>query len=294
MDQKKLLGVVAIGGGLLWYMSSQSASTLPDATTTASTTTVTPTTTTTTTTGDGSSDDGSTTDDSTSTDDSSTTDGSSTTETTEGSDDSNVADDPCSKYRKSHHESKKVWMNSEKKKEWGGSYIPKGIKMDDFETNQEQYFINQEVEWELDLSVYNTSKANCGESWTGVDKKCWLAPYADGGAAGNDCCLTWTIVWTDPQGNTHTDDSGVITRHNVWSNLNGKFRIPNVESSIGVWQVAIEYKYKDKGSVSWDGDVFWVVPENCGDNASAAETFKSDFSRPIFAPRITQQSFMQF
>jgi len=281
MDQKKLIGIVAIGGGLLWYMNSQSqASTLPAATTTASTTT---------TTTDGT--DGSDATDGGSTDETTPE----TTETTDGSDDSNVADDPCAKYRKSHHESKKVWMNSEKKKEWsGGSYVPKGIKMDDFETHQEQYFVNQEVEWQLDLSVYNTSKKNCGENWAGVDKKCWLAPYSDGGAGGNDCCLTWTIVWTDPQENTYTDDSGVITRHNVWSNLDGKFRIPNTESSIGVWKVAIEYKYKDKGSVSWEGDVFRVVPESCAEDSSAAETFKSDFARPIFAPRITQQSFMQF
>ena len=294
MDQKKLLGIVAIGGGLLWYMSSQSSSTLPDATTT-STTTTTPTTTTTTT-SDGSSDDGSTTDDSTSTDDSSTSDDSSTTDTTTGSDDASTVDPTdCSKYRKSHHEGKKVWMNSEKKKEWsGGSYVPKGIKMDDFETHQEQYFVNDIVEWELDLSVYNTSKANCGENWAGVDKKCWLAPYSDGGAGGNDCCLTWSITWTDPQGNEYKDDSGVITRHNVWSNLNGSYRIPNVESSIGVWKVAIEYKYKDKGTVSWDGDVFRVVPESCATSSSAAETYKADFTRPIFAPRLTQQSFMQF
>lgn len=292
MDRKKLIGIVAIGGGLLWYMNSQSqASTLPAATTTASTTT--------TTTGG--------------TDGSDATGGGSTdetppetTETTDGSDDASTVDPAdCSKYRAAHHEAKKVWMSSTQTKEWTqGSYVPHGVKMDDFATGQEQYFINQEVDWSLKLSVKNTSKDQCGEGgWPGyVDKKCWLPPGADGAAYGNDCCLSWTVTWTDPQENTYTDDSGTITRPStkpkdggsVWSTLNGKFRIPNVESSIGVWKVAIEYKYKDKGSVSWDGPVFWVVPESCAEDSSAAETFKSDFARPIFAPRITQQSFMQF
>ena len=176
--------------------------------------------------------------------------------------------------------------------------------MDDFATAQEQYFINQEVDWSLKLSVKNTSKDQCGQYGfpSYVDKKCWLPPGTDGAAYGNDCCVSWTVTWTSPEEVTYTDDSGSITRPgtkpkdggSVWSTLNGKFRIPNVESSVGAWNVAITYQYKDKGSVSWDGPVFWVVPESCAEDSSAAETFKADFTRPIFAPRLTQQSFMQF
>lgn len=274
MDRNKLIGIAAIGGGLIWYMSSQSsASTLPAATTPAATTTTTTTT--------------------------DNTDDTSTTETTDGDDSASVSPCNCDKYREEHHAEKKVWFNSQKKKEFSNAaYKPKGIKMEDFETNQEQYFVNQEVEWELDLSVYNTSKANCGENSIGVDKKCWLAPYADGGAGGNDGGLSWTVVWTDPQGQTYADDSGVITRNNVWSNLNGKFRIPNNESSCGVWTVNVTYTYKRNAdtshSVEYEGDVFRVVPEDCGTEASAAETYKSEFTRPVFMPRISRQSFMQF
>jgi len=285
MDRNKLIGIAAIGGGLIWYMNSQSsASTLPAATTPAATTTTT------------------TTDN---------TDDTSTTETTDGDDSSNVGPCNCDKYREEHHAEKKVWFNSQKKKEFSNAaYKPKGIKMEDFETNQEQYFVNQEVEWELDLSVYNTSKANCGEYGASkgyVDKKCWLPPYADGGAGGGDGGLSWTVVWTDPQGQTYADDSGVMTvaggqsrgpGKTSWSNLNGKFRIPNNESSCGVWTVKVTYTYKRNAdtshSVEYDGDVFRVVPEDCGAEASAAETYKAEFTRPIFMPRISRQSFMQF
>ena len=186
---------------------------------------------------------------------------------------------------------------------------PKGIKMDDFTTSQEQYFINQEVDWSLKLSVKNTSKDQCGEKkYSGIDKKCWLPPGKDGGAYGNDCCLKWTVTWTSPQGETYVDDSGTITRPDikpkdggpVWSTLNGKFRIPNVESSEGTWDVAIKYWWNDDNftpmpSVSWEGQVYSAVPESCGALAEqAAETYKSEFTRPVFRPRISRQSFMQF
>ena len=299
---RKILGIAAIGGGLLWYMSSQSSA-LPSDTTSASTDTKTDTTTTTTTptTGGG---DGDTTGD-----DDSTTE---TTETDEGSDDASTVDPTdCSKYRASHHEREKVWMSSAKTKNFG-TYTtarrPKGIKMDDFTTGQQQYFVNQEIDWSLKLSVKNTSKDQCGEKkYSGIDKKCWLPPGKDGGAYGNNCCLKWTITWTNPQGETYVDDSGSITRPDTkpkdggsdWATLNGKFRIPNVESSVGTWDVAIKYWWDGsydtpKPSVSWEGQVFSVVPESCGQETSAAETYKADFTRPIFVPRLTQQSFMEF
>ncbi len=111
MNRNKLIGIAVIGGGLVWYMNSQS-STLPAVTTTTSTIANTDGSTTTT------NDDGSTT--TTNTDGSTTTtdaDGTviETTETpeidtTEGSDDANTTAD-CSKYRASQHEKEKVWMN---------------------------------------------------------------------------------------------------------------------------------------------------------------------------------------
>ena len=319
MDRNKLIGIAVIGGGLVWYMNSQS-STLPA--TTATTSTITNT-------------DGSTT--TTNTDGSTTTtdsDGSVTTtdadgtviettetpeiDTTEGSDDANTTAD-CSKYRASQHEKEKVWMSSTKSKSFIDDIIgspihtsysrlrPRGIKMDDFTTGQEQYFVNQEIDWSLKLSVKNTSKDQCGKTWAGTHKNCWLPPGKDGGAYGNDCCLKWTVTWTNPQGETYVDDSGSITRPDtkpkdggpVWSTLNGKFRIPNVESSIGTWDVAIKYwwdgdAHGSKPSVSWEGQVFSVVPESCGQETSAAETYKSEFTRPVFMPRISRQSFMQF
>ena len=319
MDRNKLIGIAVIGGGLVWYMNSQS-STLPAVTTTTSTIANTDGSTTTT------NDDGSTT--TTNTDGSTTTtdsDGSVTTtdadgtviettetpeiDTTEGSDDANTTAD-CSKYRASQHEKEKVWMSSAKVKNWSTTgRRPRGIKMDDFTTSQEQYFINQEVDWSLKLSVKNTSKDQCGETKRlKVDKKCWLPPGKDGGAYGNDCCLKWTVTWTNPQGETYVDDSGTITRPDikpkdggpVWSTLNGKFRIPNVESSEGTWDVAIKYWWNDDNftpmpSVSWEGQVYSVVPESCGALAEpAAETYKSEFTRPVFRPRISRQSFMQF
>ncbi len=309
MNRNKLIGIAVIGGGLVWYMNSQS-STLPAVTTTTSTIANTDGSTTTT------NDDGSTT---TNTDGSTTTtdaDGTviETTETpeidtTEGSDDANTTAD-CSKYRASQHEKEKVWMSSAKVNNWTTTgRRPKGIKMDDFTTSQEQYFINQEVDWSLKLSVKNTSKDQCGEKkYSGIDKKCWLPPGKDGGAYGNDCCLKWTVTWTNPQGETYVDDSGTITRPDikpkdggpVWSTLNGKFRIPNVESSEGTWDVAIKYWWNDDNftpmpSVSWEGQVYSVVPESCGALAEqAAETYKSEFTRPVFRPRISRQSFMQF
>ena len=303
---RKILGIAVVGGGLLWYMSSQSSA-LPSDTTPASTDTT--TTTTTPTTGGG--------DDDTTGDDDSTTE---TTETDEGSDDASTVDPTdCSKYRASHHGREKVWMSSTKSKSFIDDIIgsplhtsysllrPRGIKMDDFTTGQEQYFVNQEIDWSLKLSVKNTSKDQCGKTWAQTHKNCWLPPGKDGGAYGNDCCLRWTVTWTNPQGETYVDDSGSITRPDtkpkdggpVWSTLNGKFRIPNVESSIGTWDVAIKYwwdgdAHGSKPSVSWEGQVFSVVPESCGQETSAAETFKADFTRPIFAPRLTQQSFMEF
>ena len=287
-------------------MSSQSSA-LPSDTTPASTDTT--TTTTTPTTGGG--------DDDTTGDDDSTTE---TTETDEGSDDASTVDPTdCSKYRASHHGREKVWMSSTKSKSFIDDIIgspiptgysllrPRGIKMDDFTTGQEQYFVNQEIDWSLKLSVKNTSKDQCGKTWAQKHKNCWLPPGKDGGAYGNDCCLRWTVTWTNPQGETYVDDSGSITRPDtkpkdggpVWSTLNGKFRIPNVESSIGTWDVAIKYwwdgdAHGSKPSVSWKGQVFSVVPESCGQETSAAETYKADFTRPIFAPRLTQQSFMEF
>ena len=307
MNRNKLIGIAVIGGGLVWYMNSQS-STLPATTTTTSTIANT---------------DGSTT--TTNTDGSTTTtdaDGSVTTtdadgtviettetpeiDTTEGSDDANTTAD-CSKYRASQHEKEKVWMSSAKVKNWSTTgFRPKGIKMDDFTTSQEQYFINQEVDWSLKLSVKNTSKNQCGG--IGIGSKCWLPPGKDGGAYGNDCCLKWTVTWTNPQGETYVDDSGTITRPDikpkdggpVWSTLNGKFRIPNVESSEGTWDVAIKYWYDGKSgidtpTVSWEGQVYSVVPESCGIlEERAAETYKSEFTRPVFRPRISRQSFMQF
>jgi hypothetical protein len=188
------------------------------------------------------------------------------------------------------------------------AYRPSAIKMDDFTTGQEQYFVNQEIDWSLKLSVKNTSKDQCGVSkyWK-KDLRCWIPPGKDGGAYGNDCCVRWTVTWTNPKGETYVDDSGAITRPDtkpkdggsIWSTLNGKFRIPNVESSIGTWDVAIKYwwdgdLYGSKPSVSWEGQVFSIVPESCGQETSAAETYKADFTRPIFAPRLTQQSFMEF
>ena len=327
MNRNKLIGIAVIGGGLVWYMNSQS-STLPAVTTTTNTIANTDGSTTTT------NDDGSTT--TTNTDGSTTTnntDGSTTTtdsdgsvtttdadgtviettetpeiDTTEGSDDANTTAD-CSKYRASQHEKKKVWMSSAKVKKWDDqTNRPRGIKMDDFTTSQEQYFINQEVDWSLKLSVKNTSKNQCGKTWAGTSAKCWLPPGKDGGAYGNDCCLKWTVTWTNPQGETYVDDSGTITRPDikpkdggpVWSTLNGKFRIPNVESSEGTWDVAIKYWWNDDNfkpmpSVSWEGQVYSVVPESCGALAEqAAETYKSEFTRPVFRPRISRQSFMQF
>ena len=173
MNRNKLIGIAVIGGGLVWYMNSQS-STLPAVTTTTSTIANTDGSTTTT------NDDGSTT--TTNTDGSTTTtdsDGSVTTtdadgtviettetpeiDTTEGSDDANTTAD-CSKYRASQHEKEKVWMSSAKVKKWDDqTNRPRGIKMDDFTTSQEQYFINQEVDWSLKLSVRNKSADQCGE-----------------------------------------------------------------------------------------------------------------------------------
>ena len=310
MNRNKLIGIAVIGGGLVWYMNSQS-STLPAVTTTTSTIANTDGSTTTT------NDDGSTT--TTNTDGSTTTtdaDGTviETTETpeidtTEGSDDANTTAD-CSKYRASQHEKEKVWMSSAKVNNWTTTgRRPKGIKMDDFTTSQEQYFINQEVDWSLKLSVRNKSADQCGETKRlKIDKTCWLPPGKDGGAYGNDCCLKWTVTWTSPQGETYVDDSGTITRPDikpkdggpVWSTLNGKFRIPNVESSEGTWDVAIKYWWNDDNftpmpSVSWEGQVYSAVPESCGALAEqAAETYKSEFTRPVFRPRISRQSFMQF
>jgi hypothetical protein len=173
--------------------------------------------------------------------------------------------------------------------------------MRDFETHKEQYFVNDVVHWELDLGVYNTSETWCGTRAAGtLSQKCWLPPYADGGAAGHDCCLSWEVTWTDPEGRIFTDGSGSITQpapedDDPWSVLKGTFRIPDDAAALGVWKCEVRYWYKDKGEVSWLGNVFRVVPEVCGQETSvAAENFASDFTRPIYAPAVSVQSFMQF
>ena len=298
------MGVAIIGGGLLWYLNSQSpTSTLPTTTTTASTITNTDGSTTTTNT------DGTTT--TTATDGTVTTtdaDGTvidtpeTTTETTEGSDDSSAVDPTdCSKYRKAQHRDPKVWMNSTKTKTVGRvNYAVRKIRMRGFETHKEQYFVNDVVNWELDLGVFNTSETWCGTRAGGtLSEKCWLPPSSAGGAAGNDCCLSWAVTWTDYEERIFTDDSGIITRpapedDDPWSVLKGTFRIPDDAAAIGVWKCEVRYWYKDKGEVSWSGNVFRVVPEVCGQETSSAENFASDFTRSVYAPAMSRQSFMQF
>ena len=311
------MGVAIIGGGLLWYLNSQSpTSTLPTTTTPASTITNTDGSTTTTNT------DGTTT--TTATDGTVTTtdaDGTvvdtpetTTTETTEGSDDSSTVDPTdCSKYRKSQHEHGKVWMSSTKEKTWGLPDIlkrsPSGVRMKRLHTNKEQYFPNDIVDWELDLQVRNESRANCNTSlWAG--DTCWFAPYGSWSAGGRDGSkLYCTVIWTDWEGNSYTDASGVLTRNTdapyegygkgSWSLLNGKFRIPdNASSATGVWTVSIEYGWETSSqSAKWDGNVFRAVPESCDDTVTTvgrAENFASDFTRTVYAPAMSHQSFMQF
>lgn len=50
----------------------------------------------------------------------------------------------------------------------------------------------------------------------------------------------------------------------------------------------------EDGEVTWSGNVFRAVPEVCGEETSAAENFASDFTRPVYAPSMSHQSFMQF
>ncbi len=315
------MGVAIIGGGLLWYLNSQSpTSTLPTTTTPASTITNTDGSTTTTNT-DGTTTttatDGTvtTTDaDGTVIDTPETTTTTTTTETTEGSDDSSTVDPTdCSKYRKSQHEHGKVWMSSTKEKTWGLPDIlkrsPSGVRMKRLHTNKEQYFPNDIVDWELDLQVRNESDTNCDTSlWAG--DTCWFAPYGSWSAGGRDGSkLYCTVIWTDWEGNSYTDASGVLTRNTdaphegygkgSWSLLNGKFRIPdNAASATGVWTVSIEYGWETSSqSAKWDGNVFRAVPESCDDTVTTvgrAENFASDFTRSVYAPAMSRQSFMQF
>ena len=281
------MGIAIIGGGLLWYMSSRPAE-IAGGTSPGYVSVVNPT-------GGG----GDTT---TGGDDDDTT-----TETTEGSDDSSTVDPTdCSKYRKSQHGKSKVWMNSTKTDSFeDGWYRPDAIRMRHFETQKEQYFVEDVVNWELDLSVKNVSRTWCGGYTTG--KRCWLPPSSTGDAAGGNCCVGWSVTWTDYEGRSYTDDSGTITRPAVadndpWSVLKGTFRIPNAESSIGRWKCEIKYWWTgsdwgthEDGEVTWSGNVFRVVPEVCGQETSvAAENFASDFTRPIYAPAVSVQSFMQF
>ena len=291
MDGRTLMGVAIIGGGLLWYMSSRPAAEI-GGTSPGYVSVVNPT-------GGG----GDTT---TGGDDD--TDDDTTTETTEGSDDSSTVDPTdCSKYRKAHHRDPKVWMSGTKTDYFSdGWYRPDGIRMRGFETHKEQYFLNDTVQWELDLSVRNVSKTWCGEKWGGGDKRCWLPPSSTGGAAGNNCCLQWSVTWKDPQGRTFTDGSGTITRpaaadSDPWSVLRGTFRIPDDAASIGVWECTLTYWWvgdtwgtHEDGEVTWSGNVFRAVPEVCGEETSAAENFASDFTRPVYAPSMSHQSFMQF
>ena len=303
MERRTLIGVAIIGGGLLWYMNSQSpTSTLPTTTTTASTITNTDGSTTTTNT------DGTTT--TTATDGTVTTtdaDGTvidtpeTTTETTEGSDDSSAVDPTdCSKYRKAHHRDPKVWMSSTKTKTWPGAWYPSGARMKNFETDKEQYFINDVVNWDLDIGVRNHSNTNCDKGLLDVTNTCWFAPYSNWSAGGNDGNhLYCKMTWTSPENETYLKEGGAITRHTTWSNLIGDFRIPDKTSSIGVWSLTIEYGWNEDGDsrsgmATWSGNVFRVVPEVCGQETSAAENFASDFTRPIYAPAISHQSFMQF
>ena len=306
MEGKTLMGIAIIGGGLLWYVSSRPPAEPLGGTDDGYVSVVNPPA------GGG---------DTTTGGDDDADDDDTTTTTTQGSGDSSTVDPTdCSKYRKSQHEHGKVWMSSTKSKSFIDDIIgspihttysrfrPRGIKMDDFATGQQQYFINQEIDWSLKLSVKNTSKDQCGESkYLKKDLVCWIPPSKDGAAYGKDCCVRWTVTWTSPQGETYVDDSGAITRPDTkpknggsaWSTLNGKFRIPNVESSIGRWDVKVKYwwdgdAHGSKPSVSWEGQVFSVVPESCGQETSAAETYKADFTRPIYAPAVSVQSFMQF
>ena len=285
------MGIAIIGGGLLWYMSSRPAE-IAGGTSPGYVSVVNPT-------GGG----GDTT---TGGDDDDTT-----TETTEGSDDSSTVDPTdCSKYRKSQHGKSKVWMNSTKTDSFeDGWYRPDAIRMRHFETQKEQYFVEDVVNWELDISVKNVSRTWCGGYTTG--KRCWLPPSSTGDAAGGNCCVAWSVTWTGPKEQTYTDDSGSITRPAVadndpWSVLKGTFRIPNAESSIGRWKCEIKYWWTgsdwgthEDGEVTWSGNVFRAVPKSCDDTVTTttvgrAENFASDFTRPIYAPAVSHQSFMQF
>ena len=51
---------------------------------------------------------------------------------------------------------------------------------------------------------------------------------------------------------------------------------------------------KDSQAAKWSGDVFIVVPESCANESSSAENFASDFTRSVYAPAMSHQSFMQF
>lgn len=278
------MGVAIIGGGLLWYMSSRSAE-IAGGTSPGYVSVVNPT-------GGG----GDTT---TGGDDDDTT---TTTETTEGSDDSSTVDPTdCSKYRKAHHRDPKVWMSSTKTKTWPGAWYPSGARMKNFETDKEQYFINDVVNWDLDIGVRNHSDTNCDEGWWDTTNTCWFAPYSNWSAGGHDGNhLYCKMTWTSPRNETYLKEGGAITRYTTWSNLIGDFRIPDKASSIGVWSLTIEYGWNEDGDsrsgmVTWSGNVFRVVPEVCGQETSvAAENFASDFTRPMYAPAVSHQSFMQF
>jgi len=268
MEGKTLMGIAIIGGGLLWYMSSRPAE-IAGGTSPGYVSVVNPT-------GGG----GDTT---TGGDDDDTT-----TETTEGSDDSSTVDPTdCSKYRKSQHGKSKVWMNSTKTDSFeDGWYRPDAIRMRHFETQKEQYFVEDVVNWELDLSVKNVSRTWCGGYTTG--KRCWLPPSSTGDAAGGNCCVAWSVTWTGPKEQTYTDDSGSITRPAVadndpWSVLKGTFRIPNAESSIGRWKCEIKYWWTgsdwgthEDGEVTWSGNVFRAVPKSCDDTVTTTTVGRAE------------------
>ena len=102
-------------------------------------------------------------------------------------------------------------------------------------------------------------------------------------------------------------DSTGTGKGNEWSIIEGSFHLPSYATYTGVWKMKVEYGWdqydgtdweagtKDN-PLTWEGPVFEVFAKDCiaGAAAETVTTYKSEFSRPIFMPAISRQSFMQF
>ena len=218
----------------------------------------------------------------------------------------------------------KKWLGSSGKEKsisqydtigWNDPHV-RGLKFRDIST-EKAYWLGNDVKYDFDISVKNTSAKRCGENWRGKDKMCWLSPGTDLAVWGGDNKAVLTVTFIAPNQEEFVDsswkmdpDSTGTSTGNEWSIIEGSFTLPKYTAYTGVWSMKVEFgwdQYDDDGDgdweagtkdnpLTWEGPVFEVFARDCiaGASAETVTTYKSEFSRPVFMPAISHQSFMQF